>query len=279
MQYQDVEVRRLQLRRAAFDQTLYEKMNAPPREFVREEARLQRLDRARNNPPRAEIVNGHVLNELLDSIQRVQSSDGATGATVTLSPETVSHINVTTTGDSSGSNEFFKPGSFPDWPQAFAAPAFDDAKKQLQSDLVQLANAQLKGKVDPASSAEAKRTTDAIKARLFQIRSNVAFNDYIAASAFLSKLSNTIESLSKPGAGRFLDGTYAAKGNNVAELIEHMISKGLKFAQATSGHEADYLVLYQRLAAYEVGLSRSTVRQTTAQEQPRPSLNWPWANK
>jgi hypothetical protein len=279
MQYQDVEVRRLQLRRAAFDQMLYEKMNAPPREFIREEARLQRLDRARNAPPRAEIVNGDALNELLDSIQRFQARDGVPGAILTLSPATLSRINVTTTGNSSGSNEFFKPGGFPNWPQVFAAPVFDSPKKRLQSDLVELANAQLKGKIDFASAADAKRSADAIKARLFEIRTLVAFNDYVAASAFLSKLSNTIETLSKPGAGKFLDGTYAAKGNNVAELVEYLISKGLKFAQATPGHESDYLVLYQQLAAYELGLSRATARQTSLPEPPQPSFNWPWVNK
>lgn len=271
MQYQDTELRRLQLKRAAFDEMRYEKMNTPPPELVREESRLERLHRARNTPPREEITTGDALNELLNNIQRIQIRDGVSGAMIPLSPETVAHINVTTTGDSSGSNEFFKPNSFPDWPYAFAGTEFDDYKKRLQSDLTEMANAQFKGKVDSAKAADAKLVVNAVKARLFENRTKVTFNDYLAATEFLSKVSNTIDTLNKPGAKNFLDGTYSAKGKSVSELVEYMISKGLKFSQATAGFEPDYLSLYQQLVTYELGLSRLVGQQTTMQWSPPQS--------
>jgi hypothetical protein len=267
MQNQDYELRRLQLKRAAFDEMQYEKMNTPPAEVAREEQRLENLARARNTPPLEEIANGDALNSLLTNIQRIQARDGVTGAAIPLDQDTVSKINVTTTGNLAGSNEFFKPGSFPEWPYAFEAASFSADKARIQTNLEAMAKAQIAGKIDLNKTADARRTVDALKAKLFGVRSTTGFNDYVAALDFLSKLSNTIDTLGKAGAKNFLDGTYAAKGNSVAELVNSMISKGLKFSQATPGYEPYYSTLYQQLVTYEIGLSRMVGQQT--------SLVWP----
>jgi len=274
--YQDLELRRLQLKRAAFDEMRYEKMNTPPPEVVREEHRMERLSRARNTPPRDEIVSGEALNVLLNNIERIQVRENITGTSIPLDPETLKNINVTTTGDSSGSNEFFKPGGFPDWPYAFSSNSFDDAKKSIQSDLNDLAKAQIDGKVDNAKAARAKRTAEGMKSMLFDIRSKVSFNDYVAALEFLSKLTGTVETLSKPGAKGFFDGTYSAKGKDVAELVTNMNSKGLKFGLSTPGLEPYYMNLYQQLVTYEISLSRMAGQSQTSmmqQQWPPPMKN------
>jgi len=257
-QYQDLELRRLQMKRAAFDEMRYEKMNTPPPEVEREEQRLDRLARARNTPPLDEISSGQALNELLTDIQRIRARDGIAGPSIPVDQDTVKHINVTTTGDNSGSNQFFKPGNFPEWPNAFLSDDFAEYKKRIIADLNDLAQAQLKGKLDPAKAVNARRLTEGLKTKLFEIRTQVSFNDYVAALEFLSKLNDTIALLSKPGAKNYLDGTYAAQGKSIGELVTHMISKGLKFAPATVGFEPYYSGLYQLLVTYDLALARMT---------------------
>jgi len=266
-QQQDYQLRQLQVKRATFDEMMYEKMNTPPPETFREEARLNRLSRARDTPPLDEIASGESLNELLTNIQRIQAREGIVGNSIPLDPEVVKRLNVTTTGDNRGSNEMFKPGTF-QWPFALSSTGFDADRKRLEEDLAGMAKAQEAGRVDNDKVAEARRISESMKAKLFQIRTQVSFNDYVSALEFLSKLNDTVNTLSKPGAKNFLDGTYAAKGNTVGELVDYMISKGLKFAKATPGFEPYYSSLYQQLVTYEIGLSRVVGQQQSAMQGP-----------
>jgi len=260
-QSQDYQLRQMQVKRATFDEMMYEKMNTPPPETFREDARLSRLMRARDTPPLDEIASGETLNELLTDIQRIQAREGVVGNSIPLDPEVVKHLNVTTTGNARGSNEMFKPGNFPDWPIAFAGPSFENDKKKVTEDLAGMAKAQEAGKVDNEKAADARRIVEGMQSKLFQIRAQVSFSDYVNSLEYLSKLTDTINTLAKPGAKNFLDGTYAAKGNTVSELVDYMISKGLKFARATPGFEPYYSSLYQQLVTYDIGLSRVVGQQ------------------
>jgi hypothetical protein len=271
MSYQDLEQRKLQLKRAAFDEMRYEKMNTPPIEVQREEARMDRLAVARNLPPREQIASGDTLNVLLNDIALIQTRGNVKGPVIPLDPETVRNLNISTTDNSSGSNEFFKPGGFPEWPFAFSSDSFNDDKKRMEADLNAMAKAQFNGKIDRAKVDSARRTVEAIKAKLFTIRTKVAFNDYVSALEFCSKLGNTIETLAKPGAKNFLDGAYAAKGDTVEQLVTYMISKGLKFCQATPGMEPNYYTFYQHLVTYDISVSR----MMGSQPQSQSSMQWP----
>ena len=129
----DLRERRLQLRRSAFDEALYEKMNTPSPEAVREELRKQRLERARNAPPLDEIASGEALNELLANIQRIRARGEVVGAAVPVDPELAFHINVSTTGDQRGSNEMFKPGALSRWPALLNSDEFAANKKSSEA--------------------------------------------------------------------------------------------------------------------------------------------------
>ena len=90
-----------------------------------------RLARARNTPPADEIASGQALNELLTNIQRIQARDAISGNSVPVEPETLGHINVTTTDDLRGSNELFKPGAFSKWPSLLSGDSFADDRKKV----------------------------------------------------------------------------------------------------------------------------------------------------
>jgi len=263
MQAQDMELRRLQLKRAAFDEMMYEKMNTPPPELVREENRLSRLSRARNTPPEIEIAQGDPLNELLVNIQRIQAREGVRGNSIPLDPEVVQHLNVTTTANNSGSNEFFKKNTMLEWPTAFMLDNFTADRTRVEADIAAMVVAQQSGKIDPSKAVEARKLIAVIKDQLFRVRNDVSFTDYAGALEFLTKLEKSIEVLAKPGGKNFVDGTYSAKGNTVGELIDYMTSKGLRFAKATPGYEPFYASFYQSLVTYDIGMSRLVGDQST----------------
>jgi len=263
-QSQDYQLRQMQLKRATFDEMRYEKMNTPPPEVEREEYRQQRLARARNTPPLDEIASGEALNVLLNDLQRVQAREGLVGANIPLDQEMLSHINVTTTGDSRGSNVMMKSSTAPDWPNAFAGQGYSANKSALEKDLAAMVKAQEGGRIDSAKAADARRQAAGLKEILYGDRFKTSFRDYVDATEFLSTLDNTIETLAKRGAKNFIDGTYAAKGKTVPDLVSYMISKGLQFARATPGYEPDYSTLYQQLVTYDLGIARMLGERNSA---------------
>ena len=118
-QNQDLKLRQLQVKQAAFDEMRYEQMNTPPPEVVREEQRQSQLTRARNMPPENEIWSGDALNSMLTNIQMIEARENVRGYEIPLKKDIVAHLNVSTTNDNSGSNEFFKASTAPEWPDRF----------------------------------------------------------------------------------------------------------------------------------------------------------------
>jgi hypothetical protein len=279
-QGQDYQHRQLQLRRAAFDEMLYEKLRTPPPEVGREELRQNRLARARNTPPLEEIASGAALNELLTNLQRVSARENVNGPAIPVDQDILGHVNVTTTGDDRGSNELFKPGGFPDWPSAFADPRFEADKKAVQGALYDLSKAQEGGKLNPAKITQAQRTVEGMRDKLYGVRFQTGFREYVDGLEFLQKLADAVGTLGKKGANNYLNGTYAAKGGTAGEVADYMIKNGLKFAKATPGAEPYYEALYQRLVSYELGINRLVGQsfESMASIPPRPPMPMPPPN-
>ncbi len=270
MSNQDIKLRQLQLRQATFDEMMYEKMNTPPPEVEREQNRLQRLSRARNTPPDSEIYTGLALNEMLVNIQRIEARENVRGYMIPLDSDTTKHLNVTTTEDMSGSNELFKKDQALDWPIALADPNLAADRKRVMDDMAAMVKAQQNGMVDRVKAADARKYAALMKSKLYEQRFSQSFTDYSEALTFINKLNDSIDTLAKPGAKSFVDGTYSAKGDTVGELIDYMTKKGLRFARSSPGYEPNYLGFYQQLVTYEIGLSRLVGDQSTSMYQAPP---------
>ncbi len=248
-----------------FDQASYEKMNIPPADAVREELRQQRLNRARSVPPASEIASGESLNELLANIQRIQARQAVVGNSIDVDANTLGHINVTTTGDLRGSNEFFKPGALSKWPILLSGDKFAADRKNVLAAFAEATSARMSGTANGKIAVEARKLVEGMKDKLFRGRFDASFTDYTNAVAFIDKLTNTLNVLAKHDALKFLNGTYVAKGNTVSQLADHMITHGLKFAKATSGDEPHYAKLYQLIVSYEIDLSRKAEQELAKQ--------------
>ena len=57
--------------------------------------------------------------------------------------------------------------------------------------------------------------------------------------------------LQSPDGPRYFNGTYAAKGRTVADLVEYMKNNGLLFAAASNGAEAEYNTVYRALRDFD----------------------------
>ena len=167
---------------------------------MREQERQERLTRARNTPPDNEIWSSQALNEMLTNIQRIEAREGVRGYKIPLDPEMVKHLNVSTTSDDSGSNEFFKATTIPDWPIAFITDDFAADRKRIQDDINALVKAQKAGRIDQLAVVDIRKAKEELKSKLFGIRFNVSSPITRMPSSF--SRSWTTQSMCLPGLGR-----------------------------------------------------------------------------
>jgi hypothetical protein len=78
---------------------------------------------------------------------------------------------------------------------------------------------------------------------------------YIEARRYLHRVQDTVTALKNQSAGRFVDGTFVARGKSVAELADHLRRKELRFNAAVEGQEEAYRSLFESLRAYHAGLA------------------------
>ena len=76
-------------------------------------------------------------------------------------------------------------------------------------------------------------------------------SQHVEARRYLNSLQDAVRLLRQPDAGNYFNGTYAARGRTVPDLVRGMKEKGLQFAPAAPGDEAAYAILYQGLAGYD----------------------------
>jgi hypothetical protein len=69
-----------------------------------------------------------------------------------------------------------------------------------------------------------------------------------------------VKALQDPNVANQFNGKHAARGDNVAQLIDLMTRKGLTFASANPGDEPYYTALHQALLSYDMGLARLVAR-------------------
>jgi hypothetical protein len=250
LQREQVRQARIDSRRKDFDQTLYERANAPTLEDERERRRIENLRRSRNNPPVTEIWSGKALNDLLLAIQQ-QFTRKVEGPKVPLEESVVRRINVSgsRTGGSLG---LLLPNGRLTWPFPLQAPQFKADREKLD----QLAYTAYKQAGSGSVSFDTIRgMTSAADSLTEQLRRNVdsiAAGDYISAKRFLRELNQTITVLQDPNVANFVNQTWTARGSTVGELTREMTRQGLRFAPATSGDQAAYVSLHTAMVAYFV---------------------------
>ncbi len=254
---QRVEQSKIQTRRRAFDEYLYERKNAPTWEDDRE--RLQELSwrRSLNDPPVTEIWSGQAMNTLLADLQKMRAKGEGNTTPVPIEEDAVKRINISA-GKTPGNVGLLRNEGKLSWPLAFRslkpAQRADELRQQISALLPEVINQAVNGKVDAASLKELSRASDELQTLLGKNVSGVAPGPYMDAKRFLSNLDDGIKLLEQPDAGRYFTAKYTAQGKTAQQLVDYMTRTGLFFAPAVAGDEAAYVAVYSALAAYDRAL-------------------------
>jgi hypothetical protein len=242
-------------RRRIMDEAAYERMKPTALDlYTRSQAAS--LDWARKDPPATFIWSGQALNDLLRSVGN--SGDKLSrGPNIPLEDETLKGINLTD-GSSRGNIGLLKDGGKVNWPLPLLENQYDEARKRLSKNLM-WAVQQLKEKdpLDKSTLRDIQADYKTLNERLAASVSDLSPSQYIESRRFLNQLGEAVRALEDPKAGNYFS-SWSPKGKNVAELLNHMLKEGLKFAPATGGDEASYRSLYQALKAYEAGIQAAS---------------------
>ena len=248
----------LDTRRRILNEWQYEQSLRPNPEDVRLQEQAQALRRARNDPPRVEIWSGTALNSLFKAIQKGQQS-GLRGPLVPLDPDMLRHINLTS-GTTQGGVGLFRDGGMLQWPLVLKSSDYEADRKKMDT-LAPLAVQQaMSGRVADETLEGLGDVVASLRAKVDAAAKEMAPNKWVTANRFVKELDTTVKALQDPNISKQFNGTWSARGTNVAALIDQLNQQGLKFAPAAPGDEPSYTVLYNALVTYDMALGQLAYR-------------------
>jgi hypothetical protein len=238
-------------KRKAFDEMMYEKANTPTytEELLYKKKLL--LHRMMTNPTQGEIVRGDTLNAMMPLLQDL-AAKGVPGPPVQIDPDLLQHINVTIKGTASAPNlGMLKNPSELDWPLPLQSPEQEKLAASINTVVSDAVSGKLKGATYRELTSELTKFEADWRKKF--LKEDIDGGTYLIGKRFLDKLDDSVKGLQEPGMKKLLTGAYAARGNNVPELVKNMSSTGLSFAPANPGDQAAYQALHDDFVAYANG--------------------------
>jgi hypothetical protein len=231
-------------------------------EAARQREQETALDRARHDPPLTEVLSARALNDLFRHLSK-QQGKGERGPNVPLDQDLLENINVT--GQDSRANVgLLKNKGDLQWPLPLTRLEFKDSREHMDRLIKDAVNlAEFGNPVEPGKLKDMKRVLDRLNATLSSAISEMSPSEYIESRRYLNLLGDAIRALEDPKVVNYFNGNWTAKGKgknvghvaNVAELIEYMSQKGLRFAPAVPGEADAYRALYHALQAFDAGMT------------------------
>jgi hypothetical protein len=236
---------KLDTKRKTFDEKMYEDANRPT--FTQQQAKIDnmQLQRIMTKASDTEITSGKAQNTIMPFIRNM-SSQGVQGPPVKLDPVLMKEINVT--GGKSESIGPLRNGGHLEWPFVLSSKE----QEKLANEIPTLVSQASSGRIDPKLFKQVQNGLATVKnnARDQWNKGEMDSVSYMQAKRFLEPLESAIQGLTSPGAAKYLDGTFSAKGDTVPELVNHMTSQGLRFAPSIAGDENAYYALYNSMVMY-----------------------------
>jgi hypothetical protein len=252
--HEQVRQARIETRRKLFDEYKYERDNTPTAQELREKDQVTLYRRSITNPPVTEVLSGDSLNTLLDHLTKMQAS-GARGPSVPLDEATLKQVNVRPEGRTGNIGLLKYEGNLK-WPQPLQAPEYDKERKRLEEFLPKaVQQASFQG-VDPGTLSAIREDLEKLQERFSANVNDLGTGKYIEGKRFLNSLDEAVAALGQPDVTNYFNHKFEAKGKTVAELVNYLREKGLRFAPAVSGEEAAYRALLQAMVAYDASLTQ-----------------------
>jgi hypothetical protein len=226
---------KIDTRKKAFDQMLYEKANTPSYLEELTQKEVQTLNRLMSYPTKSEVHNGTTLNYMLP-LMRDLADHGSQGPPVPLQQSMVNQLNIAgSTGSSVG---MLRAGGALDWPPSLRGPH----QAKLDKLLPAACSATVAGTLSAKQLKEIRVELMAIRERLrTQLQKDeIESSAYFAGLTFHESLTKSVNALERPDARKQLSGGLSPRARNVQELTDFMIDQGAKFGPATPGTEDAY---------------------------------------
>ena len=236
---------KLDTRKQAFDQMMYEKANTPTYTEVAIKEKAQLLTRIMNFPQPSEITDGRALNIMLPYLQDL-SSHGSMGPPVPIPQSMVNLLNLS--GNGANSVGMLRAGGQVEWPIGLQGVN----QKSLDKLLPQAYSAAASGKLTPKLMKEVRTELTTMRETLRKQvqKDEIDTSSYLQAIQFYNSLVGSVDALERPDAKKQLGGAYSPRARNVQELVDFMTDNGLKFAPATPGSESAYQVTHDSFVRY-----------------------------
>jgi hypothetical protein len=254
MMRQYVQREKMENQRRAFDNWLYYREKMPTAEDDRQRDVAQQVRRALTDPPVGEIYSGRAMNVLLDDLGRRMGKDGnAQGPAIALKADDVlGHLNFT--GQENRGNPGLlrfannDDGRLP-WPLVLTGPQFKTDRDLLERLLRTAYKEAEGGRVDPGNLETMTKTVRRLQQSLTDNIRDLTPNQFGDARRFLGDFDDALTLLQQPNARDFF-GSRAPKAGTISDLVQDMLSRGLRFAPATAGDEAAYVAVHRALVMY-----------------------------
>jgi hypothetical protein len=238
---------KLDTKKKAFDQMLYEKANTPTYTEELAKDKQQLLKRLMTYPVRSEITDGITLNAMLPLVEYL-SSQGAPGPPIPVPQSMVNLLNIAGSNSSSSSVGMLRGGGQVEWPIALQGPQ----QQKLDKLLPAACDAAAAGKLTAKMLKDVRTQMDIMRETLRQQlqKEEIDGSSYMRALEFYNSLRDSVSALERPDARKQLAGAYAPRARNVQELIDFMSDNGLRFAPASPGNENAYQVVHDAFVRY-----------------------------
>jgi hypothetical protein len=236
---------KLDTKRKAFDEMMYEKANTPSYLETLTQDKMMYLQRVMSYPTKGEIANGTTLNTMMPLLQSLLEV-GTPGPPIRLVKPALADLNVSINGTSSVG--LFRNGGKIFWPIGLRGPQQKKLDKLFPEAYKAVLDGSLDDKLMMPIRSEMKSMRLDLRDRM--LKEQVAPSAYMQGIDFYNFLELSVNALERPDARKQLDGTYAALGNNVQELVDYMTAAGLKFSPAVPGSENSYQSVHDAFVRY-----------------------------
>lgn len=251
--YEQARQARLQTRKQEFDLQMYMDANRPTYTEIQARVAAQTVRRVQTNSNPAEINSGRALNILLDDLRRFPGKKLPDATSI--DADVLRQMNVTS---SFGSLGLLRDGSRIEFPSAFEGVVTPAQTKNMQTLLQIVMDAANTGKrVDPNVMRDLRGEMDRARDVLAKKINEIPTQDYLDAIRFFNDFDEARIALERGEAKNQQAWNKFASGGarTTQEVVDWMISHGLKFGPAARTDEAAYRAAYSFLAAHSVGMS------------------------
>jgi len=215
----------------------------------------QELAWSRSELPENQTTSATALNILLTDLQGLQTQK-VRGPDVTIDPAILASINVIVSGNNGNIGALKHEGRI-QWPATLRSPEFDFERQRIDASISKAVDKAIKA--EPVDLADLNAALASMHSRLAAKIQEMPAPEYIRAKRLLNELDDAVKLLRQPDAGNYFNQTYAAQGQTVAQLVQSMTRRDLRFAPAVPGDEAAYLVLQRALAEYDLAIHSQVV--------------------